>query len=240
MREAREARKRADGERDGLLKERDEALAKVREVERLKDNVLLDPIGHYEAQGYSKDDLATLAETIMYHLAPPEKVPVEHRVRLVEAQRKRDEIVRERKAEEERTKAAQTAELERVKTYAGALDEAVRSGGIDTSTVPVSAAWFADDHATYVESLFHTARNLAESAHAAGKVADLSPQNVAKVLEEHLAQRAGRLPRAKAPAEGVTPPQEPKDTKQSPDSKTQPQAPQSDRLRRAAAVVFGS
>ena len=58
---------------------------------------------------------------------------------------------------------------------------------------PVFAQWFGDDERDYAESLFHTANNMAEEAQASGKKADLSPENVAKVLETHLATKKARL-----------------------------------------------
>lgn len=218
-REMREARARTESELAAAKRERDEAVARVRDYEATRDNVFADPIGHFTALGMDDRALAVLGETIMYHLVP-DKAPPDHRARLVEARMNREAALREKRTatEAEAAKAAaetarRAAEADEVDRYAVAVSTATKAFAKEAETAggshpfPVSAAWFADDADNYTISLVQTAAHLAEAAQERGEVADLSPRAVARELEATLTKRAARIAAAKSGATGpkITP-----------------------------------
>lgn len=92
-----------------------------------------------------------------------------------------------------------------------------------TGSSPESEAWFTEtasdgteqvNHLMYARSLMATADNLARTASQRGQQADLSPANVAKVLEQEVARRMARrdakrgqqAPEKKPAAAGTKPP----------------------------------
>lgn len=257
IRQEREARTKASQEA-ALRAERDKELETLREkvkgYESEKDDIILDTIGYFKARGLEDRDLATVTEALAYHLVP-EKADAAHRARMVEAQVKRDRVLRDRKdaaaaraREEETAKREAEAHLAAIRDYHNVIDSTAKSWAQEAAPpFPVSQEWFSDDHQVYVASLAATAKNLAEEAQAAGKVADLSPRNVARVLEEHLAKRVARTS-SKVPAQQVATEQKPAGVptpptggapKQKPANvKPDPRTAERERIQRAAEVVF--
>lgn len=203
-RAAREA-KRAQSAAEKSATEKLAAYEKrLAEIEKSKDNALLDSVGFLERLGLSKGDMATFAENVMFTLVP-DKAPPDFLPRLIKAQRARDEALmserEQKKAQEAQEAAARAAqeEAERLELdYRESLAELASKASAET--YPTSATWFGKDHEDYAESLLHTARNLATEATRQGRVADLRPETVAAALEKHLAARAARLkPQAAEP-----------------------------------------
>ena len=248
-RERRQAQAKAAEEESSAKKELEAAKAKLDKYEKSKDNALLDATGFLKEMGMSPQEMAAFAENVMFTLVP-EKAPTDFRQRMLEAQYKRDKQLeasrikqeRERMEQEARDKAA--AEGERMEQeFKEALATAVPS--FTAQSHPASVAWFGQDHADYAESLLHTARNLAEQATRAGTLADLSPGNIAAVLEKSIADRAARFktPTQTQPAQVGKPnpaPVKQSGTEDQNQTTTTPATPLSDeeRIRRAAAVVF--
>jgi hypothetical protein len=249
-RERRQAQAKKEAEEASWTKERDEYKAKVSKFEKAKDNILLDSISYLRELGLTDQEAARVAENVMFTLVP-DKAPPDFRQSALEAQYKRDQRLREEReaqAKEEAERRAQeaaAAEGERLESeFKEALASSVTS--YTTDTHPASVAWFGQDHEDYVESLLHTARNIAEQASRAGQRADLSPANIAAVLEKRIADKASRFaPKAPAEAPPVSKPR-PAPVKQigiedkQPESSTQRAGipDERERLRRAAAVVF--
>jgi hypothetical protein len=248
-REAKESRAKTEAERESLRKAKEEAEAKLQEVMRAKDNMLLDPAGYLESLGYSKQDIALHGEAIMYTLMP-DKAPEGLRGRLVEAQVKRDKLKAAEEAKVQAKQAEERAAQEKAEAvargeamYAQQLAEAVKAQ--KPGTHPDSEAWFGNDTDAYAKSLFHTARNLAEAADRAGvQSVDLSPSAVAKALELDLSNRFKRVrgvSAQQAPAKPVTPVTEPPKLAEATETpkKTDPRAmSDAERLQRAIAVAF--
>lgn len=251
-REARLAREKAVAEQTDYKAKLAEAEAKIAELSKTSEIARRDIVAHLTALGFTAKDLATAGESIMYHLVP-DQAPPDIRIRTLEArldrERREAEEAEQRKAQEADKRRAEEAaqEAERMQAeYVESLRTVVETA--ESTGLVHSVAWFADSHAEYTESLLRTAQNLATTAQAQGKVADLSPANVAAVLEKHLLERASRVktigvaapatPPAPAKSFGApasTPPQVPPPPPPAPTSK-----PLSDRerLARAVSVAF--
>lgn len=202
-REERQAKKAWEAEQVSLKKERDEAKTKLETYQKRANNVVLDPYGYLADLGLDKAAIAGVAESLMYKFAP-DKAPADYRARMVELQYARDKQLAEAKAEDEK-KTAEARKQEEASREMQATIEAYRSSIAEAAPEHLpknvsSAKWFDGNHDEYAESLFHTANNLAEAAQAQGQRADLSIENVAKVLEADLAKRFGRLT-----SQGTTP-----------------------------------
>ena len=253
-REARAARAAREAEEADYKAKLTAAEAKIAELSKTGDVARRDIVAHLTALGFTEKDLATAGETIMYHLVP-DQAPQDVRIRALEArmdrERREAEEAEKRRAQEAEKRRAQEAEqeAERLRTeYVTALRTAAESAA--TAGLINSAAWFADNHDDYTESLLRTAQNLASSAQAAGKVADLSPANVAAVLEKHLSERAARIKTtgAAAPVPATAPakslgapaplPQAPTPAPSAPSAPTQKPLTDRERLARAVAVAF--
>jgi hypothetical protein len=117
---------------------------------------------------------------------------------MIKAQRVRDQKLADERSAREKTDV-ETRAADEAKAQGERMEQdykAALAGHASTVTAeshPTSAAWFGQDHEDYAESLLHTARNMAHEATRAGKVADLSPTNVAAVLEKHMAIKATRF-----------------------------------------------
>lgn len=246
----REARGKRDAEEQSAKKQVEDLQTKVQKFERGKENILLDSVSFLRELGLSDKEIALVAENTMYGLVP-DKAPADFRAKAIEAQYNRDKqlaadreakakVEAEEKAKKLTSEAGERMELE----YRESLYESIPSLTGNT----VSVEWFGKDHADYAESLFHTARNLAAEATRAGKRADLSPANVAAVLEKHMADKVGRIGGTKqvaVPAEvskqveakvAPTTPVKPAGTVIAKDKKALPT--EEERLARAAAVAW--
>lgn len=188
----------------------EEALGKFRAD---REDLVMDPVGYMTSRELSKQELAVVGETLLYSLVP-EKANAEQRSRMVEAQVKRAEalaVKREAKsradAEARQAEADMKARANEVQAYAQSVAQVAKTwSGEAAHPFPVSGAWFAEEPEVYHQSLVQTAANLARAAQEQGTVADLSPRNVASVLEAHLAKRAGRLPGRTQAADASTKP----------------------------------
>lgn len=248
-REAREAAAKREAEAQTLKQRAESAEAELTGYRKAKDNALLDSIGYLETLGFSHQEAMLFAENIMFSLVP-DKAPPDHLPRMIKAQRARDEkLTADRQAKEKAD--AETAAQTEARKQAEALEQDYKASLHDcastatTEAYPNSVAWFGSDHEDYAESLLHTARNLATAAQKAGKLADLSPANVAAVLEKTLNDRAARIraPQEKpspevskqSPAPGQLPLK--KDETKKPDSKSAPLT-ESERIARATRAAF--
>ncbi len=196
-REARELAAKHAAEAQGYKAKYEEAQAKLSEYDKAKGNALLDSAGYMRKQGYSDKEIATFAENLMYALVP-DRAPPDHRAKVVEAQMLRDRKEAEerearRPAEEAARLAKEQAEYgQKIEAqYTAQLKQAVP--GFQPGAYAASQAWFGTDHDKYAESLFTTAREMAEAAQRAGTRSDLTPQNVAKELEARMLERFARF-----------------------------------------------
>lgn len=155
-----------------------------------KSDIVADTIGWAEANQLTREEQAAIGETLLYGLVPDKATP-EVRIKLLEARQARKEKLAEqsRAQEQERHQQAQVQQVH--EQYIEALATNVES--LPQGALPDSEAWFGGDQEAYVNSLYATANNLAENARAQGRVADLSFEAVAKVLESDISARAQRL-----------------------------------------------
>lgn len=246
-REAKAAKAKTDAEETSAAKELAAIKEKLAKHEKGRDNVLLDSLGYLkEALGLDDAEAANVAENIIFSLRP-DKAPTEWRQKALEAQYARDKkLAAEREAnkgaEEKaaREKAAREAGEALEAEFIDGLAQAIP--GFTEAQYPNSVTWFGTDHQEYLESMLHTAHNLAAEATKAGKQADLSVTNIAAVLEKKLAERAGKFK--------VAPAEEKKAVVKAPVPKLEDKKPieektnkrvglsEAERIARAAAVVF--
>lgn len=232
------------------LKAAEEKLSKYQSE---MDDLVLDPSGFATRRGLNDAQRAMVGQALLYDLVP-DKAPPDHRAKMLEAQlKRRDQLSAAKEKEQSERAAAQAAEAEQkakaaqVSQYADGLGAAADTWDKETAhPFPISRTWFSEEPENYKLSLLHTAVNMADAAQAKGEVADLSPKNVAKVFEEHMAAKVSRVPRKEAP-QGSTPvetqkpvsgggPQTPPVEK--PSTRTKKLTSDEERILRAAAVVF--
>jgi hypothetical protein len=194
IRKAREERKLRE-QHETRTKDLESQLAQARaEAEKLRNaaDFERDPLGYAKVRGWSKEQQALIGQILLYDLVP-EKATPEIRQRLFEAkqaQREREREERERAEAEIRAQEAQRAQFE---AFVGAVGQAARQ--FQPGSYPESEAFFIHpdtgemDHDTYTKSLVATANNLATVAQQRGEVADLRPENLARVLEAEVARR---------------------------------------------------
>lgn len=162
-----------------------------------------DPFEFLRHRKLSKEEQALWGQAFLYDLKP-EVAPHEFRLELYKAEQARKEELKsaaEQKAAVEQTQQAQQEYLDR---YANDLMQHVQS---TAGSSPESELWFTEDgpdgqsqvnHRVYAQSLMATADNLSRRASAAGQQADLSPANVARVLEAEVSKRMQRRDAKKA------------------------------------------
>lgn len=177
-----------------------------------------DPFEFLRLRKLSKDQQAEWGQALLYDLRP-DVAPQNFRLDLYKAEQARKEEAhraeQERAAQEEAAQAQQ-AHLTR---YA---DELMQHVTTSSGSSPESELWFTEaapdgteqvNHLMYARSLMATADNLARTAAQRGQQADLSPANVAKVLEQEVARRMSRRDAKRGqqapenkPAAGTKPP----------------------------------
>lgn len=204
-REAKESRARQEEATQSAVKRAEQAEARLATLSRDKDEILLNTVGYLKDLGIEdpKDQLL-VAEAIMFtHV--PDRAPPGHRAQVVEAQMKRDKIIQARREAEQAKQAAADVEAQAARTgqeiqrrYTEDLEYAVKTA--KAGDYPVSQAWFGQDHGAHARELLAAAQDLAEAAQKAGTRADLSPQNVAKLVESKYVERATRAYEARTPA----------------------------------------
>lgn len=239
-----EAERTAIKTRAAELEAKEKAVAEqASRLEKAKASLLADPIGYFSALGVTEQkELGLLGEALMYTLVP-DRAPQDLRARMNEAQAKREQETAKQKAEREAQEAAAAQAERTVRTFAEKLVTAVTP-----DATPAVVAWFDGDNDALTESLMFTARNLAQAAEEAGTVADLSPANVAAVLEQEIDKRYSRRPqKPNAPAQdrAAPPAEEPKQSVMSvkDTSAGRPPTPKAisdaERIKRAAEAFFG-
>lgn len=161
-----------------------------------------DPVGYGNSRGWTREQKLFYGQALLYDLAP-DQAPQDFREKMFEQRLTR----KEREAEKARTEAAQRQMEEHgqahVAGFVQKLEESVST--FDEGTFPESTAWFGEDRDTYIQSLFATATNMAEAAAAEGKVADLRPASVAKVLEAEVARKMSERDRRVSARKGAVP-----------------------------------
>lgn len=198
IRAAREARAQRAREEADRRAHQDELARTKAELERLKSAKAFeeDPLGYVRGRKLTRDQQAYIGQLLLYDLVP-DKADPNVRIDLMEAKRRIEETQRaetererqEREAKEAEARAAEERENQ-LRAYQGILHTATKT--FEPGAYPESEDWFGGDEQSYIESLFATANNLAEVAAHTGQAADLSPANVARVLEQELAERQKR------------------------------------------------
>jgi hypothetical protein len=249
-REARDSRNREANETRqaaSRVKELESELAKIKSSKAFED----DPIGYLKTRNISPELQLTIGQSLLYDLAP-DKAPPDLRIKLFEQKQRRDAELRENQLREEASKQELNKARSDFDQYANVLSETVKT--FTPGSYPESESWFIGendqvDYGTYNKSLLATAMNLANSAKTRGQTADLSPANVAKVLETEIAKRMAKRDAKRTPAVGNQSKTVINSTKQSGESLSTrglnsgaPEKPannEAERIRRAALVAFG-
>jgi hypothetical protein len=247
QREAREAKTREEARAKDLetqLKETRAEMERVRREQALFDE---DPIGYAKNRKWSREQQLFYGQSLLYDLAP-DQAPPDFRVQMFEQRQKIKDQEAARAREEAESRHAQESQVQRVQGYVQELDHAITT--FQPGSFPESEGWFGEDRSTYVQSLFATANNLAETAAAQGKVADLSAANVARTLEAEVARRLAERDRRASTRKSAAAPTGPSGVQSAESMSTRnmtgagsPRPPAEDekeRLRRAAEVAFRS
>jgi hypothetical protein len=150
-----------------------------------------DPVGYCKTRKLTPEAQLALGQALIYDLAPS-KAPPELRQDLYEAKRKREDAAREAQFKEQESKRQLEFVQNNIRDFAITLENASKS--FTPGSYPESEAWFLThdgkpDMDTYNRSLMVTADNMARAATERGTRADLSPSNIAKVLEDEIARR---------------------------------------------------
>lgn len=250
QREAREAKAREEARNKDLSSQLEEARKEIERLKKATADFEDDPIGFGKNRGWTREQQLFYGQTLLYDLAP-DQAPPDFREKLFEMKLTRRERAEQRAREEAEKRAQQEAVARQVQAYYQELANTFST--VDEGSYPESTAWFTDpdteqfDRDSYLESLMHTANNLAEAAAAQNKVADLSPANVAKVLEAEVARRmALRDRRASARKTSAVTPEGSGEQSTSLSTRNMmgsgtPRPPAMDdeeRIQRAAGVVF--
>lgn len=198
IRRDREARAAAQTSNQEATKYKSELEAARKEIDGLKAlGSATDPFEFLRYRRLSKEQQALWGQAFLYDLKP-EVAPQEFRLELYKAEQARKEQERaaaEEKAQLEQAQQTQRAHLDR---YSDDLVQHVQSSA---GSNPESEMWFSEEgpdgqlqlnHRVYAQSLLATADNLARRAQKTGQQADLSPANIAKVLEAEVSKRMQR------------------------------------------------
>lgn len=200
IRRDRETRAAAQSTTQEVTKTKSELEQARKEIESLKAlGAATDPFEFLKHRRLSKEQQALWGQAFLYDLKP-EVAPQEFRLDIYKAEQARKE--EERAAAEERNRAeqAQLQGREYLDRYANELVQHVQSSA---GSNPESEMWFSEEdqgnpgqlklnHQVYARSLLATAENLTRTAARMGQQADLSPANVAKVLEAEVSKRMQR------------------------------------------------
>lgn len=218
-----------------------------------------DPFEFLRGRKLTKEQQALWGQAFLYDLKP-EVAPQEFRLELYKAEQARKEADRAALEDKTATEQAQAFAKSQMDGYANELYQHVQTA---PGSSPESELWFTEDgldgqpqvnHRVYTQSLVATAKNLAIQATKNGQQADLSPANVARVLEAEVAKRLARRDAKRASsAQAVKAPGQPaQGGKQAADDSTTsaaglrsgaplPEAKtEAERQARAAAVLFGT
>lgn len=199
IRQDRESRAAAGAAQNDAKKYQDEAATLRKEVEALKASQNIDdPLEFVRSRKLTKEQQALWGQAMLYDLKP-EVAPQEFRLEIYKAQQAAKEAKAAEQAEQDRQSAAQRAQTQQLHGYVAELHQQIQSS--PEGSHPESETWFTEDGAdgtsavnreAYVQSLLATAKNLAARGQAAGQQVDLTPANVARVLEAEVAKRMKR------------------------------------------------
>jgi hypothetical protein len=156
-----------------------------------------DPFEFLRHRKLTKEQQALWGQAFLYDLKP-EVAPQEFRLELYKAEQARKEQEKVEAAQREAAEQAQQRERAHLDRYADELVQHVQSSA---GSSPESEMWFSEEgpdgqlqlnHRVYAQSLLATADNLARRAQQTGQQADLSPANIARVLEAEVSKRMQR------------------------------------------------
>lgn len=213
IRRDRESRAAAAAAQSEAGKYKGELEALRKENADLKGSqTIVDPLEFLRVHKMTKEQQALWGQAFLYDLKP-EVAPQEFRLELYKAEQAKVKEQERIAAQQAQTEQAQQQERAHLERYSNDLIQYVTSS---TGSNPESELWFTEeadggaiqvDHRAYAQSLFATANNLANTARKAGQQADLSPANVARVLEAEVAKRQQRrdAKRASSAKTPVTP-----------------------------------
>lgn len=219
-----------------------------------------DPFEFLKTRKLTKEQQAQWGQAFLYDLKP-EVAPPEFRLEIYKAEQARQKEAELAEAEERQLQESRQAERAQLDRYANEIYLYVQSS---PGSNPESEMWFTEDgpdgqpqvnHRVYAQSLLATANNLVQRAQATGQQADLSPANIAKVLEAEVSKRLQRRDAkraSKAPTEQKAPSPGPNGAPAMDTSTTAsaeglrggpplpPDTSDEARRARAAAVLFGT
>lgn len=198
IRADREARAKAAAATGEATKYKGELETIRKENEALKAQVAAtDPFDFLRARKLTKEQQALWGQAFLYDLKP-EVAPPEFRLDLYKAEQARKEAETKAAQEREAQERAAQEEQGRVGQYASELYKHIQTS---PGSNPESESWFTEEaedgtpqvnHRAYAQSLLATANNLAQRAQKSGQQVDLSPANVARVLEAEVSKRMKR------------------------------------------------
>lgn len=251
--------RQAREEREGTHKLQAEHRTVSTENERLKARIAelegTDPekdiLGWVRSRKIDRDRQSIMGQALLYDLVP-DRAPADFRVKLLEQKLTRENAEREARDAEARRQELAAQGRAQLDYFHRSVSESVRASR--PGSYPESDAWFGEDHDTRVKSLVATAHNIATVATQQGRAADLTPANIAAVLEADLAgrfkaygQRRAAVPKAQADTPvadkgaALSTPAIATSTKGLTGGTARPQATtDGERARRAAEVMFGS
>lgn len=211
-REARAARQAEQFDQSDVKTKLAEAEAKLAQTQSNKADVLADAAAWAQAQGLTKEEQLLFAQTLLYDIVPNE-ADADMRIRLFEAKQARAKRLEQEEAKQAQAKREAETKQATIQAYAEDMEQAVSS--FVEGSYPESEAYFGDSHEEYLGAMMAQARHMAEQATKSGQRADLSPQSVAKALEQAVVARlTARDQRKASKAKPVE--TKPVETKQSP------------------------
>ena len=212
IRRDREARMAAQTAQTEAGKYKGELEALRRENEQLKlSSGTADPFEFLRSRKLTKEQQALWGQAFLYDLKP-EVAPQEFRLDLYKAEQARQKELEAEEAARTRAEQERQAEQAHLQRYGNDLLSYVQS---NPGSSPESEMWFTEEapdgttavnHRVYAQSLLATADNLVRRAQATGQQADLSPANIARVLEAEVSKRLQRRD-AKRAGSAQKPPQ---------------------------------
>lgn len=198
IRRDREQRQQQQQVQADTSKYKAEAEALKKELADLKAmGATTDPFEFLRLRNLTKEQQAEWGQAMLYDLRP-EVAPQNFRLELYKAQQARQREAEKAEQERQAQEVAARAQQEHLTRYADELMQHVTTAA---GSNPESEMWFTEtapdgteqvNHLAYARSLMATADNLARTAAAKGQQADLSPANIAKVLEQEVSRRMQR------------------------------------------------
>lgn len=260
IRRDREARAQAQAAQTEASKYKSEVESLRKEVELHKSlSATADPYEFLRGRKFTKEEQALWGQAFLYDLKP-EVAPPDFRLELYKAEQARKEQAAKTEAETRAAEEAMSMRTATVEQYASSLIQHVQSS---PGSCPESEMWFSEDgpsgqpavnHQVYAQSLLATADNMARTAQQTGQQVDLSPANVARVLEAEVSKRQARRDSKRAGSAPVSKQVQPGTPAQGGEQATgatsaaglrggtpiPPATTEEERRARAAAILFGT